>query len=117
MNALSSLLVFILVSLCKSASVCKSTVPTQAKDCYNLPVDSNEYKCCYYHQIYTQKGKFHNYTLCDGVKEADYKNMANKVKSEIGYIKSQGGVIETYEIDCSSNYLYIYLLSLIVLLF
>ena len=117
MNALSSLLVFILVSLCKSASVCKSTVPTQAKDCYNLPVDSNEYKCCYSHKIYTHKGKFHSDTLCDATNFEDYNNMVNKVKSEIGHIKSEGGIIEVYEVDCSSNYLYISLLSLIVLLF
>ena len=117
MNTLSLLLVIILVSLCKSESVCTLTVPMKAKDCYNLAVEKNEYKCCYFHQIYTQKGKFHNDTLCEGVKEADYNNMVNKVKSEIGYIKSQGGVIEAYEIDCSSNYLYISLLLLIVLLF
>ena len=43
--------------------------------------------------------------------------MVNKVKSEIGHIKSEGGIIEVYEVDCSSNYLYISLLSLIVLLF
>ena len=41
-----------------------------------------------------------------GEKYEDYINMVNKVKSMIGYIKSQGGIIEVYEIDCSSNYLY-----------
>ena len=117
MNALSSLLVLILVSLCKSESVCSLTVPTQAKDCYNLTVEKNEYKCCYSRQEYTQEGKYHNHTRCEGVKEADYNNMGNRIKSLIGYIKSQGGIIQTYEMNCSSNYLYISLLSLIVLLF
>ena len=117
MKVLIYLLAIILVPLCKTQSVCSLTVPSKAKDCYNLEVEKKEYRCCYYHQIYTLEGKFYNDTLCDGAKYEDYINMDNKVKSMIGYIKSKGGIIEVYEIDCSSNYLYISLLLLIVLLF
>lgn len=92
-------------------------MPAQAKDCYNLEVEPNHYKCCFFHEIYTHNGKFKNKTDCDSVNLEDYKNMANKVKTESAFITSQGGIIEVYEIDCSSNYLYISLLLLIALLF
>ena len=119
MKALNSLLVIILISLCKSPgeSDCQKTVPTKANDCYNLNVEANKYKCCYFRKKYTENGKLHNDILCSGVTEEEYNNMANKVKSEMDFIKSKGGIVETFIEDCSSNYLYISLLSLIILLF
>ena len=126
MKVLYTLLIFLLISL----YIAQYTKPycndlNQVNNTYTC-FDANLtnpygygqpfYKCCYVNQKYYEEGKFRNYTRCTGYSKEDYDNLDKLVKSKKGYLNSIGGIIEHYEINCSSKYLYISLLSIIIFL-
>ena len=114
MKALHALLILVAISVYK-ADECSSAKPTKAKDCYHIPVLEDYHKCCFYKRNYFIQGQKTNVTYCHHTTKEEYDNLPNIVKSQKNFIKSNGGVLNDFEWDCSSNYLYISLLSLIVL--
>ena len=90
--------------------------PVGPKDCNYLPLITGNYKCCYISQKYYFGGDFTNKTKCKPYNRYDYDNLAKVVKSERDYLKAKGGIIENYIVDCSSNYLYLSLLSFMLFL-
>ena len=76
----------------------------------------SHYKCCYENHKYFEEGKFRNISRCTGYSKEDYDHLDKLIKSKKRYLESIGGIIEHYEVNCSSKYLYISLLSLIIFL-
>ena len=115
MKAIYALLTILLVSLYYCAEQCGSTKPTKASDCHGLAVTDDD-KCCYHNYKYFQGGEMQNGTLCKERTKLDFDNMGKIIKSAKGNIETNGGRIDTYEYNCSSQYLYISLLSLMIFL-
>ena len=95
--------------------------PNETNQCYNLWINSSRtpdyyYKCCYENRQYYLKGKYTNITRCIPVTREKYDTLIQREKSGIDYLKTNGAVIDKLEFNCSSNYLYISLLSLIIFL-
>ena len=114
MKALHLLLILLLVSVYKSDE-CSSAKPTKASDCYNLPVYEDYHKCCFYKRIFFIQGQKTNLTYCHHTTKEEYDNLRNIVKSHKDYIKANGGILNDFTWDCSSNYLYLSLFSLVIL--
>jgi len=129
MKVIYCLLIIILASLYKSLDYeipkyCSywedRITPNDTNQCFSLWVNDsvtpNYYKCCYEIKKYYFEGKYHNSTNCIAVTKEHYDTIGLRVKSGIDYYKSMGGILEKYEFNCSSNYLFISLLSLIIFL-
>ena len=117
MKAFHVLLITILISLTAAELEClDETFPTRAKDCNERTVAGDYVKCCYVKYYYFSNGEFINSTRCSPIRQYDLEILAPKVRSIRDHIKTNGGVVESYIYDCSSNYLYMSLLSLILIL-
>ncbi len=116
MKVLHILVIILLISLCKGEQFCEDVNPTKAADCKGLKIRNKGDHCCYNNYKYFEDGQIQNGTFCAGLTNYEYDNIINIVKSKKGNIKENGGIIDAFEIDCSSYYLYISLLSLIILL-
>ena len=114
MKVMYSLLIIILASLCKAIDekpkYCSQwrgdDAPHEPSDCFNLWINESrtteDYKCCYETRQYYYKGEYYNSTRCVNLEKVEYDTLIPRVKSGVDY--------------CSSNYLYISLLSLIIFL-
>ena len=129
MKILYTILIIILASLYKAddskpkycSQWTRTYAPSQPSDCHNLWINETltpgyYYKCCYVAIQYYFNGNFHNETSCTPVTKEYYDTLIPRVKSEYDYYKISGSVIDKFVTDCSSNYLYISLLSLIIFL-
>ena len=126
MKVIYCLLIIILASLYKAIdedrlTKCENWVgddaPKQPSDCFNLWINKTKYhKCCYETRQYYYKGEYTNETRCLKLTKEKYDTLIPRVKSGVNYYKAMGSVIDKYEFNCSSNYLYISLLSLIIFL-
>ena len=95
--------------------------PSQPSDCYNLWINESSiknyyFRCCYENRKYYFGGEYENKTRCRPITKEYYDTIVSREKSGLNYYKTLGGVIDNYEFNCSSNYLYISLLSLIIFL-
>ena len=119
MKLLHALLIILLAYLYNADPCTDKEDPTKAGDCTGLEVDKEKgyIKCCYYNKRYFVSGKLaENTTKCVHKKQVAYDDLYKEEKSLKGAIKASGGVIDSLIVDCSSNYLYISLLSLIIFL-
>ena len=130
MKVIYCLLIIILASLYKAVDdelpkYCSQWngpfAPNETNQCYNLWINSSRildyyYKCCYETKRYYFKGSYTNETRCVPLTREEYDTIPLRVKSGINYYKSMGGIPDRYELNCSSNYLYLSLLSLIIFL-
>ena len=131
MKFIYCLLIIILASLYKAVDddelpkYCNQWVdrfaPNVTEQCFNLWINNTGihdyyYKCCYETRKYYFEGKYINTTQCVPVTKEAYDTIGLRVKSGINYYKSMGGILDKYEFNCSSNYLYLSLLSLIIFL-
>lgn len=121
MKSLYVLLIFLLVPLYHAEDIlyCEDMKdPVGIKDCNYLPLRKGYgyYKCCYIRRKIYSDGNFANYTACEPFSRDAYEHLPKVVKSLRDYIKSQGGIIENFEFDCPSNYLYLSLLSFMIFL-
>ena len=129
MQILYTILIIILASLYKAddskpkycSQWTRTYAPSQPSDCHNLWINETftpgyYYKCCYVAKQYYFNGNFQNETSCTPVTKEYYDTLIPRVKSELDFYKISGSVIDKFVTDCSSNYLYISLLSLIIFL-
>jgi len=120
MEALHFILIILFISQYKAASdilTCNDmTNPDKNSDCYYLPFQMGNYKCCFVKTIYYFDGDFKNTTRCLSIDREYYDHISKITKSHKAYLNSRGGIIESYEVDCPSNYLSFPLLSLIIFL-
>jgi len=126
MKALYTLLIFLLISLfiaqytkpyCNDLRQVNNPYACfDANLSYPYSYGQSYYKCCYVNQKYYEQDDFVNISRCTGYSKEDYDRLDKLVKSKKGYLNSIGGIIEHYEVNCSSKYLYISLLSLIIFL-
>ena len=118
MKVLHVLLIILLVSIYK-AQKCNSTdpKPEQPKDCYNRDKSiDNQHRCCYIYEKYFLMGGLEKGKSCTPLTKIEFNNIKDVIKSYKEAIEKMGGIIDTFEINCFSNYLYISLLSLMMLL-
>ena len=129
MKILYTILIIILASLYKAddskpkycSQWTRTYAPSQPSDCHNLWINETltpgyYYKCCYVAKQFYFNGDFNNKTSCTPMTKEIYDTLIPRVKSEYDYYKISGSVIDKFVTDCSSNYLYISLLSLIIFL-
>ena len=115
MKVLYSLLIIILVSIYKAEN-CTVSAPTQASDCHKRDKDIGDFRCCYAIEKYTLMGNYVDRKSCTSLTQDEFDNVKLLIKSLKQGVEKMGGKFEIYEIDCSSNYLYISLLLLIIFL-
>ena len=117
MKVLFVLLISILVSLYKAEKCNSTVVPNQVSDCHNRDKSiDNQYKCCYVYEKYFLMGSLEKGKSCTPVTQIEFNNIKDVIKTYKEAIEKMGGILDTYDIDCSSNYLFISLLLLMILL-
>ena len=115
MRILHALLIILLVSLYKGESCTLGNRPSKPTDCHNREFDKIYYKCCYLHTIITSDYKAESIT-CQTLDEYNFKHIEDFVKLQKELYAQGGHKVELYDINCSSSYLYISLLLLMLLL-
>ena len=116
MKILNGLLIILLVSIYKAKN-CTATLPTQASDCHNSEKTiENQYRCCYVYQKYFFMGTLKKGYSCHPLTKIEFENIKEVIKSFKEGVEKMGGIYETLDIQCTSNYLYISLLSLMIFL-
>ena len=116
MKTLYSLLIILLVSLCKEEQCGIKSEAKDAADCHNRTKGEGE-RCCYHNEKFYLNGDIHEEKTCNLMTKDQFEKFVSAYKSKKSYISSNGGSIDTLEWNCSANYIYISLLSLIILLF
>ena len=120
MEVLHFILIILFISQYKAAGdilTCNDMInPDKNSDCYYLPIEIGHYKCCFVKRIYYFNEDFKNTTRCRSYNRESYDHISKITKSHKAYLNSRGGIIESYEVDCPSNYLSLPLLSLIIFL-
>ena len=117
MNVLYALLIILLISLCETAEPCTDGVDAaDAASCHNRDKPEEGGRCCYHNEQYYSSGTMHVEKKCHPMKKNDFEKFVSIYKSKKNGITALGGSIDTLEWNCSSNYLYISLLSLMVLI-
>ena len=115
MKVLYTLLIILLASLYNSEK-CSGSLASQPSDCYGREKEINDVRCCYVVEKYTFIGSIVDKKSCFSLSQDEFDNIELLIKSLKQGVEKMGGKFETYDIDCSSNYLYISLLSLMIFL-
>ena len=116
MKIFHALLITLIVSVYNAVDKCSGVKGEKAGDCQNLEIDSAHYKCCYAHSKVTIMGQTQEKKECQQITKTEYDNIKDEIKKAKEQIEKMGGKVDTFDIDCNSNYLYISLLSLIIFL-
>ena len=87
------------------------------KDCNGLGVSKNAYKCCYVKTEGSIKGQSLDDESCMEIDKESYDKIKEFIEKQEKDVKEAGGKLEVKKLDCSSNYLLISIMSLILLLF
>ncbi len=108
------LLLFIsLVSLCftaESNALCESTItPSDKSVCHQSTLSEGYYKCCFESYKILVVG----YTACIPVSKETFDNIGDYISIRKAALANLGD----YSFDCASNYLFLSLASLLLLLF
>ena len=115
MKALYTLLILLLLSIYK-AEECSNKEATKDTDCTGLNPGAGYYRCCYSYVKGTIGGKDTEQKQCLPIVKKDWDSIKDFVKKGKETSEAAGNKISKYEINCSSNYLYISLLSLVLIL-
>ncbi len=116
MKGLYVLLALLLFSLHEANTPCESDPKPEKNDqCKDREKGADE-RCCYKYEKYYEGGTMKEHKFCQIFKKDEFDNFPKIYKSRKNGITSNGGSVDTLEWYCSSNYLFISLLSLMVLL-
>ena len=115
MKALYVLLILLLLSIYK-AEDCSNKEATKDTDCTGLDPGSGVYRCCYQYVKGTVNDKDVEQKTCLPISKTDWDTIKDYVKKQKEESEKAGSKVSKYEINCSSNYLYISLLSLVLIL-
>ncbi len=116
MKALYALLIILLLSLYKAETCLDTTKPSKASECNSRTLESNQYRCCYLYMKATVMSVTSENKKCLPVTEAEYLNIKQLITTTKEMAEKTGVKIDKIDIDCSSSYLYISLLALIIFL-
>ena len=111
MKALYTLLLLLFISQYKSESCDSQTAPTTVKDCKERDAGKKKHKCCkmdYKFKDGTEK------TYCQALTKKEYEGIIEYLRNDV---INNGGEekVENANIDCSSGYVVVSILSLILL--
>ena len=115
MKIFYALLVALLVSMYNSKTCAGDA--TKASDCHSCDIPTGFYKCCYQYSKYTFSGQTVEKKECTPEMKASYDNIKTTIDAAKAVIEAFGGKVDKLDIDCSSKYLYIPILSLLLFLF
>ena len=116
MKALYALLIILLLSLYKAETCLSTTKPSKASECNSRTIETNQYKCCYLYVKVTAMSITSEDKKCLPVTQAEYDNIKQVITTTKEMAEKTGVKIDKIDIDCSSSYLYISLLALIIFL-
>ena len=112
------LLAILLISFSYQSECSEKESAKDKKDCNSLNVTASSNKCCYVHSKGHEKGeKDEEYKYCEEITEEIYNRIKDFIKDAEKAAKDAGGKLDVKKFDCSSNYLLISIMSLILLLF
>ena len=86
--------------------------PSGVDDCKNLALDTGDVKCCYWEAEWDGGSD----SVCSGITQEQYDNIDDYIDSEEEDSEKDGYSDFELSIDCSSNYLVISLLYLLLLI-
>ena len=116
MKALYALLIILLLSLYKAETCLATTQPSKASECNSRTLETNQYKCCYLYVKVTAMSITSEDKKCLPVTQAEYDNIKEVISKSKEIAEKTGVKVDKIDIDCSSSYLYISLLALIIFL-
>ncbi len=116
MKALYALLIILLLSLYKAETCTASTKPSKASECNSRTLETNQYRCCYLYMKATVMSVTSENKKCLPVTQAEYDNIKEVISKSKEMAEKTGVKVDKIDIDCSSSYLYISLLALIIFL-
>ena len=116
MKALYALLIILLLSLYKAETCTDTTKPSKASECNSRTLETNQYRCCYLYMKATFMSVTSENKQCVPVTQAEYDNIKEVINKTKEISEKTGVKIDKINIDCSSSYLYISLLALIIFL-
>ncbi len=116
MKALYALLIILLLSLYKAETCTASTKPSKASECNSRTLETNQYRCCYLYVKATFMSVTSEDMKCLPVTQAEYDNIKEVISKSKEMAEKTGVKVDKIDIDCSSSYLYISLLALIIFL-
>ena len=90
---------------------CEKSNPSNEKECHNRPAGEGNYKCCYVEEEW-KGGKE---ISCGAVTKKEYDNIDDLIDKYEDLLEAAGYKDPDISVDCSSKYLLISLLSLILL--
>ena len=90
---------------------CQKSNPSSKKECHNRPAGDGYYKCCYVEE----KWKGGSEISCGAVTKKEYDDIEDLIDKYEDLAESIGIKDPDISVDCSSKYLLISLLSLILL--
>ena len=112
MKALFTLLLILLISQYNSESCNSQTKPNKVEDCTERDLDvDDDYKCCKMNYLFTNGT---DRTYCQPLIKDEYEKIIEYLQNDV---KKKGGneVVVNATINCSSNYVMVSILSLILL--
>ena len=107
-------IIFISQSICEKCS--EKTNPQSYSDCKGLEVDEGDMYCCYVYEKIEYKGRTETDRTCYSASKAEYDNIDAIEDLYEDLVKDVGGEVEEISIECPANYIFISLLSFIIIL-
>ena len=111
------LLAILLISFSNQSECTDKKGAKNKKDCNSLKISDDAYKCCYTHVKGEEGGVKIDVEGCSEIEKKDYDRIKDYISEMEKEAKDEGGKLEVKKFDCSSNYLLISIMSLILLLF
>ena len=114
MKALYALLAILLISHYKSEKCNSQTIPSKVKDCLDRDLEKGGYKCCMMNIEIKEGVEGNNKTYCVSLKKSEYEDIVKYMKD---VVNNNGGneTIKDAKINCGSSYIFVSILSLILL--
>ena len=119
MKALYLSLALILLSYVYSGDCNREFYASEAKECHSSSFNTTKYyRCCFLNSKHKEKANEEEKEnkLCLPLPKSDYDDIDAIIKKLKEPVEKEGGVFTKFSIDCSSNYIVISILSLILLL-
>ena len=114
MKALYALLVILLISHYKSEKCNSQTIPSKVKDCLDRDLEKGGYKCCMMNIEIKEGVEGNNKTYCVSLEKSDYEDLVKYMK-EVVRNNEGNKTIKDAKINCGSSYIFVSILSLILL--
>ena len=113
MKALYALLVILLISHYKSEKCNSQTIPSKVKDCLDRDLEKGGYKCCMMNIEIKEGVEGNNKTYCVSLEKSNYEDIVGFMKKELNGLNVT--TIKDAKINCGSSYIFVSILSLILL--